>query len=304
MVLLGIGLLARAGGPSGDEHEPGRSAAPDPSSVVTEPPFSGALEPVTTTTTTTLTVPTTTAARPITTTTTAVPRPAPLPPTGEVSNRLAGKVVAVDAGHNGGNYLHTAEINRLVPAGGFEKACDTTGTATNAGYSEALFTFNVANQLAEDLRAMGATVVLTRTSNSTWGPCVDERAQIGNDAHADAAISIHADGGPSSGRGFDVIKPGLIPGLTEGIVDPSAALALAVRDAFLAGTGVPYANYIGSDGLDTRTDLGGLNLSTVPKVLIECVNMRNADDAGLLTEDDFQRAVARALATGLADFLT
>ena len=34
-----------------------------------------------------------------------------------------------------------------------------------------------------------------------------------------------------------------------------------------------------SKALDYRSDLGGLNLSTVPKIFIECGNMRNADEA-------------------------
>ena len=51
--------------------------------------------------------------------------------------------------------------------------------------------------------AEGATVVLTRTSNTGVGPCVTERAAIGNRARADAAISIHADGGPPGGRRRD-----------------------------------------------------------------------------------------------------
>ena len=53
-----------------------------------------------------------------------------------------------------------------------------------------------------------------------------------------------------------------------------------MRNRFTRDTGMPYSNYIG-DGtaLDVRSDLGGLNLSTVPKVFIECGNMRNATDA-------------------------
>ena len=50
----------------------------------------------------------------------------------------------------------------------------------------------------------GARVVLTRTSDTGWGPCITERAAIANRAHADAAISIHADGGPATGRGYHV----------------------------------------------------------------------------------------------------
>jgi N-acetylmuramoyl-L-alanine amidase len=208
---------------------------------------------------------------------------------------LHGKTIVIDPGHNGGNWSHPSEINRLVDAGGFQKACDTTGTSTNDGYSEAAYNLDVATRLARILRAAGARVVLTRTSNVGVGPCINERAAIGNRAHADAAISIHADGGPARGRGFHVIyKPGAAP---------SHRLALAIRAAFSAGTGEPYANYIGHDGLDVRSDLGGLNLSVVPKVFIETGNMRNAGDAKRLQSAAYRQSEAAALARGLEAFL-
>ena len=208
---------------------------------------------------------------------------------------LHGKTIVVDPGHNGANWSHPSEINRLVNAGGFMKACDTTGTATNDGYSEAVYNFDVATRLARLLRAAGARVVLTRTSNDGVGPCINERAAIANRARADAAISIHADGGPSAGRGFEVIyKPADEPGYK---------LGLAIRSAFRAGTGEPYADYVGHDGLDVRTDLGGLNLSTVPKVFIETGNMRNAVDASRLESAAYRQREADALAHGLETFL-
>jgi N-acetylmuramoyl-L-alanine amidase len=218
------------------------------------------------------------------------------PSSGARALPLAGKTIAVDPGHNGANWSHPAAINRLVDAGGFRKACDTTGTSTNAGYTEAAYNFDVALRLARVLRRDGATVVLTRTSNDGVGPCIDERAAIGNRAHADAAISIHADGGPPGGRGFEVIYK---PHATD-----SRRLALAVREAFAAGTGEPYSTYVGRDGLDVRTDLGGLNRSTVPKVLIETANVRNAEDARLLESPAYRQREALALARGLGRFLS
>src|SRR5262245_1621561 len=74
--------------------------------------------------------------------------PSPTGPTGSAELPLAGKTIAVDPGHNGGNGAHPRAINRMVPAGGFRKACDTTGTATNDGsLSEPAFTWSVANRL-------------------------------------------------------------------------------------------------------------------------------------------------------------
>src|SRR5918911_2868043 len=158
---------------------------------------------------------------------------------------LHGKTIAIDPGHNGGNGAHAREIARLVNAGTLWKACDTVGAATNDGYPEAAYDLDVSLRLARILRARGARVVLTRRTNSGWGPCITERAAIGNRAHADAAISIHADGGPTGGRGFHVIYPPAIRGLTDDIAVPSHRLALHVRDAHRAGTGMPYSTYTG-----------------------------------------------------------
>jgi N-acetylmuramoyl-L-alanine amidase len=113
---------------------------------------------------------------------------------------LACKVIVLDPGHNGENFSHPASINRLVNVITEMKPCDTTGTETDAGYSEHAFTFNVAMRLARLLRAEGATVILTRHNDHGVGPCITQRAAIGNRAHADAAISIHADGGPRAAR--------------------------------------------------------------------------------------------------------
>jgi N-acetylmuramoyl-L-alanine amidase len=215
---------------------------------------------------------------------------------------LAGKVLVVDPGHNGGNSTAPDTINQLIWNGRENETCDTTGTETDFGYTEAQFNFDVAGYLAADLQGEGATVVLTRSSNAGVGPCVTERTAIGNQAHADAAISIHADGGPPTRRGFAVLEP-VSDGINAAIIGPSQQLGLDIRSAFLAGTGEPVSSYDGVDGIQPRDDLGGLNLTTVPKVLVECANMRNANDAALLTTARWQQAAAQALAAGLTAFL-
>ena len=107
------------------------------------------------------------------------------------------------------------------------------------------------------------------------------RAAIIDDAHADVAVDIHADGGPASGRGFTVLEPEP-DGPNNGVITSSEDFATIMRNAFEAGTPMPVSNYDGVDGLQPRDDLAGLNLTTVPKVLVECANMRNATDASLL----------------------
>lgn len=217
---------------------------------------------------------------------------------------LTGKTVVIDPGHNGGNFRHTKEINQLVDISNQKKACDTTGTSTNDGYTEAAFTWDVSNRLAKLLRAQGARVKLTRTSGTEWGPCINQRAAIGNKAHADAAISIHGDGAGANLRGFHIIMPKKIGGPVDPVVKDSARLGESVRDAFHSGTRLPYSNYIGRQALNYRSDLGGLNLSTVPKIFIECGNMRNAMDAAKFKDPAFRAKMAQSLAKGLENYLT
>lgn len=216
---------------------------------------------------------------------------------------LGSRVVVIDPGHNGGNASAPDEINAMVPAGPNEKACDTVGAETASGYAEHAFTWELSVLVKERLEADGATVVLTREDDEGVGPCVDQRAEIGNEEGADAAVSLHADGGPESGRGFHVIMPGEVSGFTEEIVDPSRLLAEDLRDAYLEDSDVPYADYLADRGLDERTDLGGLNMSDVPKVFLETGNMRNPEDAALMEDPAWREQAADAIARGLAAYL-
>ncbi|GAA5083737.1 hypothetical protein GCM10023259_094490 [Thermocatellispora tengchongensis] len=213
-------------------------------------------------------------------------------------------MVVLDPGHNGGNAAHPEEINRQVDVITGRKPCNTTGTRTPAGYPEHAFTWDVARRMRPLLRQAGATVVLTRPDDTGVGPCITERAAIGNRARADAVLSIHADGATPGGHGFHVILPGPIPGHNEAITTPSRRLGLAIRAAYRHGTGMPYATYTGHNGLNTRTDLGGLNLSTRPAVFIECGNMNNPGDARKLSDPAFRQRIATSLTAGLTTYLT
>jgi N-acetylmuramoyl-L-alanine amidase len=235
--------------------------------------------------------------------TSAEPTSAEPTPRASAAKPLAGKVIVLDPGHNGANAAHPEVINRKVDIITGRKACNTTGTATDSGYPEHAFNWDVAVRLAKVLKREGAKVVLTRENDAGVGPCIDQRAAIATKAKADAVLSIHADGAKATGHGFHVILPGLVAGHNDAIIAPSRRLGLAVRDAFRAGTGLPYSNYIGRRAIDVRTDLGGLNLATRPSVLLESGNMRNPGDAAKLTSPAFRQKAADSLAAGLTAFL-
>jgi len=216
---------------------------------------------------------------------------------------LAGKVIGLDPGHNGGNFTHLAAIDKQIWNGREWEDCNTTGTATDSGYTEALFNFSVATYLRADLLADGARVVMTRTSDTGVGPCVNERAAIINAAHANVGIAIHADGAGPGGRGFAILVP-VADGHNDKVISSSLAFAADVRAAMLAGTPMPVSNYDGVNGIQPRDNLAGLNLTQVPMVLIEVGNMRNGTDAALETSPAFQQEVAKALCAAMVAFLT
>jgi len=219
---------------------------------------------------------------------------------------LSGRTVVIDPGHQLGNHNFPRRINRPVPAGGFTKPCNTTGTATNDGYPEATFTWQVSRLLAVRLERLGADVRLTRHSNSQrrWGPCVDVRGRAGNRIPADLKISVHGDGSFTRGaRGFHVIAPPDRRPWTHDIFRASHRLALDTR-AGLRSVHLRVADYIaGGDGLDVRSDLGTLNLSNVPTVMVELGNMRNPRDAKRMTSRAGRATYARGLEHAVRHFL-
>ncbi|MFG2709369.1 N-acetylmuramoyl-L-alanine amidase [Streptomyces goshikiensis] len=228
-------------------------------------------------------------------------------PAAPAKGPLAGRTVVIDPGHNTGNFKHTSEIDQPVDIGTNRKECDTTGTTTNSGYMEAEFTLDVSRRARSLLESKGAKVVFTHDADRPWGPCIDERARIGNEAKADAVVSVHADGVSAGNRGFHIILPATVKGGaadTSKIVGPSRDLGERIAGNFARSTGSAPANYLGSGtGLVVRDDLGGLNLSTRPKVFIECGNMRDAKDAAQLTSPAWRQKAAEGITNGIVGFL-
>lgn len=212
----------------------------------------------------------------------------------------AAPVVVIDPGHNAMNWAHMDQMNRQVNAGGGKTGrCNTAGTTSLHGYTEAAYVFDIATRLAPRLKAAGVDVILTRPDNASWGPCIDQRAAVANQARARLSVSIHGEGWPV-GRGFHILYPGPIAGVSDPVRSGSERLALTVRQAFHVGTGLPYATYTGSGGLSADP---GPTLYRVPHILIETVNMRNPEDATLIDDPGFRDREAEALAAGIMAYL-
>ena len=136
------------------------------------------------------------------------------------------------------------------------------------------------------LERLGATCVLTRRQQRRAVGSLRRRARPRRQPGRGptSKLSIHGDGSIAAGaRGFHVIAPADRRPWTHDIY--RLVVPARRRDPRRAASpGTPVANYIaGGDGLDVRSDLGTLNLSDIPTVMVELGNMRNPTDARRMT---------------------
>ena len=226
-----------------------------------------------------------------------LPSASPSTPSPEPKKILAGKTIVIDPGHSNGQHL----TNKVPDGRGGSKACNTSGTATNSGYPEHTATWEVALILQAELQEKGATVHLTKKDDHADKVCVDRRGQIPNEKHADAFLSIHANGSNSSApHGFFVMVSN--PPLNSAQGEPSRKLARAVSEG-LRGAGLTPSTIFGADPAP-RSDLATLNFAKVPAVMVELGEMRNPQDAQRLSSPQGQQQYASGLAKGIISFLS
>ena len=219
-------------------------------------------------------------------------------PASAAPTNIAGMIVFLDPGHNGAN---DASISRQVPTGrGGTKDCQASGTATADGYPEHTFNWDTTLRIRQALTALGVRTAMSRGNDNALGPCVDERAAMANSLQPNAIVSIHADGGPATGRGFHVLYSN--PPLNQAQAGPAVQFAQIMRDQ-LAGSGIPPATYIGTGGLNPRSDIAGLNLAQYPSILVELGNMKNPADSALMKSPEGRQKYADAVVRGIAGFL-
>lgn len=218
-------------------------------------------------------------------------------PNPEPKKILAGKTIVIDPGHSNGQHL----TNKVPDGRGGSKICNTSGTATNSGYPEHTANWKVALILQAELQEKGASVHLTKKDDHADKVCVDRRGQIPNEKHADAFLSIHANGSQSSApHGFFVMVSN--PPLNSAQGEPSRKLARAVSEG-LRGAGLTPSTIFGANPVP-RSDLATLNFAKVPAVMVELGEMRNPQDAQRLSSPQGQQQYASGLARGLISFLS
>ena len=207
---------------------------------------------------------------------------------------LAGFTLCIDPGHQS---VGNSDLEPIAPGSSTLKVQTSSGTYGRVtGVPEYKLNLAVSLLLQAELESRGATVVMTRETNDVDLGNVD-RAEIGNNAHADLVIRIHADGSENPDvHGISVLVPSE-KYVSKEIADQSRTAGDAIYQALIEQTGAK------GRGVVVRSDLTGFNWSEVPVVLVELGFMTNAGEDRRLQDRNYQISIVEGIVEGIREYL-
>ena len=179
---------------------------------------------------------------------------------------------------------HPARLARVVVDPGHGGT--DPGTTSVLGMDEKHVVLDAALTVADRLRAQNASVIMTRTRDTSI--VLNDRAELANKRQADLFVSIHADWAPSrDAKGYTIY-------IARTASPQSLALANAISRR-LDAQGIP------SRGI-RRKDFRVLVRTICPAVLVELGYMSNKVEAAKLNQRSYRTKLAEAISAGVVDY--
>ena len=205
------------------------------------------------------------------------------------------KTIVIDPGHSA---VVAAGEEPVGPGASEYKAADTSGTAGVAtGIPEYELTMAVSQKVRSELEAKGYRVLLTHETNDVPASCT-QRAEVANQANADAFVRIHANGSEDSGAvgAMTICTTPSSPYAAE-LYGPSRALSDAIITQLSQETGCE------NDGVWETDSMSENNWSLVLVTIVEMGYMSNPEEDMLMADEEYRNRLAKGIAKGVEEFL-
>lgn len=190
-------------------------------------------------------------------------------------SNVKNKIITIDPGHGGSD----------------------SGAVGPNGYTEKEGAFAISQKVASILNQSGAKVVMTRDSDvDVYGPNasarneLQARVDVGNNANSDIFVSIHCNA---------FVNPAANGTQTfyYGSSYQGQRLAQSIQEKMIE------ANGLRDRGIST-CNFYVVKHSYMPAVLIETAFITNCDEEALLSDDEWQTTMAKAIAEGINEYFS
>ncbi len=204
-------------------------------------------------------------------------------------------LIVIDPGHQAQGDNDT-EPNG--PGSSEMKAKVSTGTSgVSTGLTEYELNLEVSLKLRDELTARGYDVIMTRETNDVRISNA-ERAQIANEANADAFVRVHANGDDDhSVNGVVTICQTAANPYNADLYAESYLLSELILDAVVEATGANRQNIWETD---TMT---GINWCEVPSTIVEMGFMSNPEEDERMATEEYQYRIVEGIANGIDQFM-